>query len=318
LQLKKKKEKENVKMKNEIAVTEQYLHKNAQVIQNQFKLVGADLDFFLIQCARTGLDPITKQIYAIPAGQGKINIMASIDGLRLIAERSGAYEGQTKAEWCDKEGNWSDVWIKEGTPKAARVGVYKKGFREPLVATAMFDEYAQKQQYDDKYGKYKAGDLGHMWKKMPALMIAKVAEALALRKAFPNEMSGIYATEEIPQPEREVTAAPTLKKTSFTPWQGLPTKSDDIAENGSGFDLSPEVAALANQKVDYSDHVLTIGLNKNKMLKDIGTEEVFKFVERMWSNEKVNEGNVQEIRILEQWLQDMNYTPPKTAQFKDE
>lgn len=189
-------------VKNEIVIKEsqhiKYIDENLSLIQNQNQLSDGDLKNFAIQCKRTGLDPITRQIYAIP-NNGKMTIMASIDGLRLIADRSGLYEGQTEPMWCGQDGKWVDVWIKKETPTACKIGVHKKNFRQPLYAVALFEEYAGRYGYDDKYGKYKKGDLTFMWAKMPALMIAKVAEALALRKAFPNEMSGIYSTEEMDQ-----------------------------------------------------------------------------------------------------------------------
>lgn len=189
-------------MSNELVTKEQnhpaYIDKVLHLIPGQADMSKADLENFALQCKRTGLDPITRQIYAIP-NKDKLTIMASIDGLRLIAERSGAYEGQTAPQWCDETGAWTDVWLKKVPPTACKIGVYKTKFREPLIAIALFDEYAGRYAYDDKYGKYKKGDLTHMWNKMPALMIAKVAEALALRKAFPNEMSGIYSTEEMEQ-----------------------------------------------------------------------------------------------------------------------
>lgn len=295
-------------MKQELLVTEQYLQKNVSLIQKQFNLNQTDLQFFLIQCQRTGLDPITKQIYAIPASGGKINIMASIDGLRLIAERSGLYKGQTKAEWCDDDGKWTDVWLKSTYPKAARVGVKKTGFDEPLFATAMFIEYA-------------GPSPGFMWKKMPALMISKVAEALALRKAFPNEMSGVYGKEEIPHETEEPKARDVgPKPSSHIPWQGVLTNTDvdDILENSITADLSPEIQELAKMKIDYSEHELTIGLNKGKLLKDLGAEAVFQFTNKMWTNDKVNDGNIQEIRILEQYLIDVGYKRPSLARENDD
>jgi phage recombination protein Bet len=179
-------------MSNELVTKEmnhaQYIDHNLAVIANQSKLNETDLAFFAIQCKRTGLDPITRQIYALPIG-GKLTITASIDGLRLIAERSGKYEGQTPAMWCGDDGKWLDVWLDVKPPRACKVGVYKSGFREALYATALFNEYVTTS--------------GPMWKKMPALMISKVAESLALRKAFPNEMSGIYSENELDQASQE-------------------------------------------------------------------------------------------------------------------
>lgn len=163
--------------------------------------VGAtdlELKMFLSQCQRTGLDPITRQIYFIKGKTGKdgrpgkVMIQTSIDGFRLIAERTGKYEGQTKPEWCGDDGVWKEVWTLPKNPSAARIGVWKTGFREPLYAVAIFNEYAQK----DWQGK-----LSSMWAKMPVLMISKVAESLAFRKAFPNDLSGIYTSEEMAQNE---------------------------------------------------------------------------------------------------------------------
>lgn len=200
-------------MSNELVTKEmnhaQYIDHNLAVIANQTKLNDKDLAFFAIQCKRTGLDPITRQIYALPIG-GKLTIMASIDGLRLIAERSGKYEGQTPAMWCGEDGKWLDVWLDSKPPKACKVGVYKNGFREALFATALFSEYVTTS--------------GPMWKKMPALMISKVAESLALRKAFPNEMSGIYSDTELDQAttvsqdnSKDVTPPQTQETKTYTP-----------------------------------------------------------------------------------------------------
>lgn len=142
------------------------------------------VEAFLAHCQRTGLDPIARQIYAIERG-GKWGIQMSIDGARLVAERSKEYEGQTDVQWTADGVTWVDVWLDDSTPPAAaRVGVYRARFREPLYAVATFKAYS-------------AG--GPMWTKMPALMLGKCAEALALRKAFPQDLSGLYTSEEMDQ-----------------------------------------------------------------------------------------------------------------------
>ena len=156
---------------------------------------AGDLGVFLHFCQRTGLDPFARQIYMIGRA-GRFTIQASIDGLRLVAQRSGKYGGQTPTYWCGEDGVWVDVWLEKTPPAAAKVGIYHQDWREPLWATAKFDSYAV--AYN--------GKLSGLWAKMPDLMIAKCAEALALRKAFPQDLSGIYSSEEMEQ--MEVSAAP--------------------------------------------------------------------------------------------------------------
>ena len=142
-----------------------------------------ELAVFLHYCQRTGLDPFARQIYMIERG-GRYTIQASIDGLRIVAQRSNEYAGQAGPFWCGADGVWTDVWLQATPPTAAKVGVMRKGFTEVLWAVAKFESYNANSP---------------IWKKMPDLMIAKCAEALALRKAFPNDLSGIYTAEEMEQ-----------------------------------------------------------------------------------------------------------------------
>ncbi|WP_291053657.1 phage recombination protein Bet [Herbiconiux sp.] len=152
------------------------------------------VEAFLVHCRRTGLDPIARQIYCIERG-GKWGTQISIDGARLVAERSGQYRGQTPTQWTADGVTWTDVWLSKDDPAAARVGVYREGFQAPLFAVATFDAY-------------NAGS--SIWKKMPALMLGKCAEMLALRKAFPQDLSGLYSTEEMQQADAKSPAAASV------------------------------------------------------------------------------------------------------------
>jgi phage recombination protein Bet len=141
------------------------------------KASDLELEYFLSVSQKTGLDWVTRQIYGImrkQQGVEKLTIQIGIDGYRLIAERSGKYEGQTAPLFSyDGMDGWQEVPMHSLKPVACKVGVYKKGQREPVYSVVLFSE--REQQFNP------------LWKSMPHTMLAKCAEVDALRKAFPNE-----------------------------------------------------------------------------------------------------------------------------------
>lgn len=145
----------------------------------------ADVAVFFHQAKRTGLDPFNREIYMITR-KGKPTIQTGIDGFYKIANRAARANGGTwgipETLWCGEDGQWRDVWLSKKAPAAAKVTVERDGSKFTVVAVT--DEYKAQ---------------GPLWDKMPARMVAKCAEALAIRKAFPGDLSGLYTSEEMMQ-----------------------------------------------------------------------------------------------------------------------
>lgn len=196
-------------------------------------VTSAELAGFLHLCQRTQLDPFSRQIYLIGRWNNRerrkvFTPQTSIDGYRVIAHRAAARAGHALGYedtlWCDKSGQWKDVWLSDAPPAAAKVTVIRDGQR--FSAVARYSEYVQTD---------KDGNASGLWPKMGATMIAKCAESLALRKAFPHDLAGVYTAEEMAQadqPERHLKA---VEKDEPDPWatpavKGRSQPAQDIAD----------------------------------------------------------------------------------------
>ena len=176
-----------------------------EIIKTQIAKGASDdeLKMFLYVCERTGLDPFTKQVHLVPRWDSKLaievrGVIVGIDGLRAVAEKTGAYAGNTDPifegvkEITVKEGPKGQETVKKmQVPTKATVTVKKivQGILCDFTASAAWDEY------------YPGDRQGIMWRKMPGNMLGKCAEAKALRKAFPNIMTGLYVAEEMHRAE---------------------------------------------------------------------------------------------------------------------
>lgn len=146
-------------------------------IAREQNLTDGELRLLLYTAQRLGLDPLAKQIYAVRR-KGKMVIQTGIDGFRSIAARTGEYAGSDDA-----------IFDNEQKPTKATVTVYRLvgGMRCAFSASARWDQY------------YPGEDQGFMWRKMPHVMLGKCAEGLALRKAFPAQLAGLYTDDEMAQ-----------------------------------------------------------------------------------------------------------------------
>jgi phage recombination protein Bet len=210
---------------------------------------------FLSLARRSGLDPLARQIYCIgrlSKGRVEWSIQTGIDGFRLVADRSKKYAGQDPAQWLTEKGEWVDAFVPSlhgAHPLAARATVYRSDWPRPLVAVAEWGAYAQTKR---------DGSLNEMWTKQGPGQLAKCAEALALRKAFPQDLSGIYTADEM--------AAVTVDETQVTPardWKGMIAKA-------ATHDEVEDIVDACDNAGELSDTVRTAALIRHGML---GREE---------------------------------------------
>lgn len=201
-------------MTNQLTTTNiNALSKEFGMTANQLSVItnaiakGATMDelrYFMAVAKKAGLDPLTKQIHFVKRKSRNMDgsyteiasIQTGIDGYRAIAERTNTLAGIDDATYDTEEAEH---------PNKATVTVYRMvaGNRVAFTASARWSEYCQTRTYQGR-----TEPMG-LWSKMPYLMLAKCAEALALRKAFPNDLSGIYTNEEMQQADNQMPVAPT-------------------------------------------------------------------------------------------------------------
>ena len=245
---------------NTLAITEDYNESQIILIKNVYAKGATDDEFklFIELARRKGLDIFSRQIHFVKRWDPKKNgyvgeVQTGIDGYRLIAERTGLYEGQVGPFWCGLDGEWKDVWLGQEPPAAAKIGVWRKKCREPFWGIAIYSEYVQLRKND--VGEYIPNA---MWKKMAANQLAKCAEALALRRAFPSDLGGIYTSEEMGQASnpiieiekeiKSVTPAKEVKAIIAAPKNENALSKEQfkqICESGSGEITNDMIAECA-------------------------------------------------------------------------
>lgn len=195
---------------------------------------------FLMECQERGLNPWNREAYLMQYA-GKYIRHIGIDGFRKRGESTGQYRGRLGPFFCDTDGKWLEFWPhKDRPPVAAKVGLIRSTFEEPVWAVAMYDEYAATKPVWENNKKTDKREVNEQWKPAvqggkPSVMLAKVAEAQAWRVTFPERFGGFYAPEEFDKDRAEqqvVNPAAEKRRAAFAAAQAeaAPAKSADVVD----------------------------------------------------------------------------------------
>jgi phage recombination protein Bet len=234
---------------------------------------AGEIDFAMFMCTadRIGLDPFANQIWLASRWDTRSQRetfypLVKIDGFRSIADRTGECDGQDGPYWCGNDGVWKDVWLHDNAPTAAKVIVYRKGQTHGYVGIATLSSYAPL----DKEGKPDP-----VWARLPDVMLAKVAESIALRKAFPMQLGGVYTPEEMRQ------AGSTPKP---------PRKQEDVEVELDAVELNKLFGKIAAAKRYYELRKLLPTLRKLVMKQKRAAQMAWraKLASEGWKDPKVD------------------------------
>jgi phage recombination protein Bet len=190
---------------------------------------------FIAAVQRSGLDPFARQIYAAEIG-GKWTILGAIDGFRAVATSSREYEGRTSIEYTADGITWTDTWLSDKNPAAARVGVIRKGYRAPVYSVVTWKEF---------------GRNTGQWRTQPAHMLGIRVLSHALRDSFPQILGGIYTPEDFDNnaPGDAIVIEPSEN------WE-------QVVEQATTKEELATIANRAKSANEYSDAVRTLVLTK--------------------------------------------------------
>lgn len=203
---------------------------------------------FLWICRKHRWDPLTRQVHCVRywlskhhqnekgvwCGGYQMSVQIGIDGFRATAARDHAdFGGCDDAQFV-----MSDKKTPAGKaiPESATIRLWKRGLEHPIAATAYWEEFAPIDLLDSR---------ADFYNRMPKHMLAKCAEALALRKGYPD-LSNIYTFEEMTAKTVEYTEAG--RKIIEPTAQALP--ADSLERAAENFDASNKHldSAIAKEK----------------------------------------------------------------------
>lgn len=189
--------------------------KDIEILKNsKFKgFTNDEIEYCSKVCNTLSLSPFLNQIHFVKRKNKdntySVAAQVGIDGFRLSAQRAGGYAGSDDAVF-----EYAPADKAQKRPTKATVTVYKivDGVRCPFTASARWEEFYN--------------SIGGMWDRLPHQMLGKCAEAQALRKAFPAELSGLYTPEEMAQADRPNNKAQEVQSAIIPPKEEKEVESE--------------------------------------------------------------------------------------------
>lgn len=204
----------------------------AQLGEQGLSVTPDEFLYFIRVAEARGLNPLFREVHLIKDKTGRINVQVGIDGFRKLAEDSGDYAGQSEPQWGEPYSGPIVEW--QGKPGYVKVGVYRHSWERPYYGEAWLDEDGQvKSEWaDSPNGRRVQVASTHaqaQWATRPRTMLKKVAEARAIRAAFPRSVAGLYTDDELPGHVEATPQRPSLMRDEVTgELPGTPSRAEVV------------------------------------------------------------------------------------------
>ena len=202
------------------------------LVSGNGNVTDQEIGMFLNLCRFQHLNPFLREAYLIKFGNQPATIVTGKEAITKRAMRNPKYVGQQAGiviyheDSGELEYRNGSLQMKDEQLVGGWAKVYVKGYEVPIEASVSFDEYV---------GRKSDGTIHDQWRKKPATMIRKVALVQALREAFPEDLGGMYASEEMgldfdetaASAPVEVSQEPAQPETETPPWE-TPAPVDEL------------------------------------------------------------------------------------------
>ena len=172
------------------------------------QLTDQEIMYFMAMCKARQLNPFIREVHLIKYGSTAAQVVVGRDAYQKRATKHKMYNGMEAGIWIERN-DTGEIIKRNGsilsTTKETLLGgwckVYRKDWEHAIEVEVNFNEYV---------GKKSDGTVNAQWSTKPVTMIVKVAESQALRKAFVEELGGMYEADELNINENDLSNEPVI------------------------------------------------------------------------------------------------------------